>query len=251
MLEPILVSGSVALILSVICVVAWRAGVRRVRAEEEKKEMVPDAIVGRDYRRIFHDIKSPLTAVRMSADLLLLGWDSDTDVSHINNTTYEVGEAINEAVVRILKLMESVSSPDAVQEVNVAEVVRVCVYIYGKKAPISVVMQDGATIVCVPILLNRLVGNILSNAVRHRTPNSLVTISGEYSGIGFCVANSIANEVDCNSIWENADPASTSGMGIIKSIADELGLDVVIRCVKNGVGNGDDHNWVFEAEVTW
>jgi signal transduction histidine kinase len=251
MLESILVSGSVALILSVICIVAWRTGVRRVEAEKERMEMVPDAIIGRDYRRIFHDIKSPLTAVKLVGDLLICGWNKGKSIGDINADASELGQTILESSDKVLDLMKSVSTPDVVQEINIAEAIRTNMYICGKGAPVSVRVKEDAKIVCVPILFSRLLGNIFSNAVRHSIPNSLITVAGEYSGVGFCVTNSIRGHVDCNSLWESADPKGTTGLSIIKSLAEDLGLLVVIRCVRNGVGNGGDHTWVFEVEVSW
>lgn len=243
MLETILVSGAVALVLCVICLAAWNAASRRIlaekeqaRAEEERAKLVPDAIVGRDYRRLLHDIRGPLQTIRMAAGLLTLRGDSELD---------EVSASVTDCAKLIDGLVESINSMDLAQDMVIVDSIRNCAKLYGNGAEISIDVDREMELFCIPMVLDRMIGNIISNAAKHRARYSEVIIKGLDDGRGFSVVNKTSNRVDTESLWGIDKRKSGLGMGIIKSMAAELGVTVTAECTKAYKG------WLFRMEVKW
>jgi signal transduction histidine kinase len=241
--ETILVSGAMALILCIICMVAWSAAAKRILAEEEKNraereraKLVPDAIVGRDYRRILHDIRGPLSTIRIAAGVLRLKDDDELD---------EISIEVENCAKIIDNLVESINSMELAQGIAIVDSIRDCAFIYGNGADIVIDIDNDMALVCVPMLFDRLVGNIISNATKHRTAHSRVVIRGCNSGRGFVVINETSNPVNVSNLWSTDRRQNGLGMGIIRNVAAELGVVAAAKCTKAHKG------WTFQMEVTW
>lgn len=231
MLEEVLAAGAMALALSAVCLAAWLSGKRRVEAEQEIRRMMPDALVGKDYRRILHDAKGPLAAIRMSADVISMRGDQDLA---------QIGTEIKQCSEKINSLIESVNALELVQEVDLEDAIREGIYLYSCGTPVMSSVVSGTMIACIPVYLDRLIGNIISNAVRHRAPGSDVVVKPiKRNGKGFVVTNEVGHRVDCKDVGKG------EGLGIIKSSAWKLGARVRANCCKrNGV-------WWYKVEVMW
>jgi nitrogen fixation/metabolism regulation signal transduction histidine kinase len=215
----------------VICLAAWGSGVRRVEVELELEKLMPDAVVGKDYRRILHDVKCPLAAIRMSADVISMRGDQEL---------VQIGTEIKQCSEKINKLIESVNALELVQEIDLEDAIQEGIFLYGCGTPVMSSVVSGTKIACIPVYLDRLIGNIISNAVRHRTPGSDVVVKPvSKNGKGFVVTNEVNYRVGCK------DAGKGEGLGIIKASAWKLGARVRSSCCKR------DGGWWYRVEVTW
>jgi signal transduction histidine kinase len=242
----------VTLLLTTLCLILWRAGIARVEAEKARAEeeirrveaelarvkLAVDAVVGREMRRIAHDIKSILGAILLGAEML---FEAGCDLSEPD--IVDTSSGIRDCAERLQALVDSVGSPDVARDVELASAIQTATMLCGLGEPFVITVPHGQLVSCVPLALGRLLSNLVSNAVRHKVRDSLISVSPvSNGGLGFRVSNEVAGPIDCDAVWASED---SLGMSNIRELSASLGVDTVINC--EFVGG----KWIFNAIVIW
>ncbi len=186
---PIFEDGSVKYVLSLA-----RDITERKRAEEEQRRLTSE--LEGFARTVSHDLKSPLTSIKLAGETLARVWDRRDQVADVGAEIHRLADVIGistsqaEQLIRdLLALAVAGPEPEDITEVDVGETVGRL--IEEKKALIEdrgaqvIVEGDLGRVSAHPTHVYQLFGNLIDNAIRHNhgpKPRVLVRYLGEGPG---------------------------------------------------------------------
>jgi two-component system sensor histidine kinase KdpD len=147
-------------------------------AEAARAGEVRDAILA----AVSHDLRTPLTTIKTSASALRdphLALDDDARAELLAAIDSE-SDHLNALVGNLLDLGRLRSDALAVQRrpTHLAELVGALVHRLPHEQPVDVAVEDDLAADADPVLLERALANVLSNAFRYAPPDSQVAVRG-------------------------------------------------------------------------
>ena len=138
---------------------------------------------------VSHDLKTPLTSIKLAGDTLARTWEKRAEVEDIDAEIRRISEVIaicasqaEQLIGDLLSLAVAGQEPEEVSEVEVADVVRRVLedrdgLVKERNAEVRV-EGDLGTVTANPTHIYQLFGNLIDNAIRHNDkPRPLVEIS--------------------------------------------------------------------------
>lgn len=153
-----------------------RAEEENHRLEESKQRMLAD---------LSHDLKTPITTIQGYAKALELGLVGDEEKrAGYLKLIYSKATHVTELIDQIFQLtkLDRPDYPLVLQRVDLAELLREIAAEYYEPFESKAVQLDAENIPeevwveCDPVLVRRAVSNLLSNALKHNPPGTLVTV---------------------------------------------------------------------------
>ncbi|MHC4575678.1 MAG: histidine kinase [Planctomycetota bacterium] len=225
----------VAAVLVGQSLILWRVGVARARADRARIRLLADALAGRDLPRTIHDALSPLAAVVAGMEYVLENQFTLSE-EDLERTVRDALEA-TERTVRMLRGLVERSEP---REIHLAQAVHGAIVGHGADCPFRVAVSGGRLVRARPDSIDRLLGNLISNAARHRVPGTVVDVLPLRTGIA--IVNEVPGRVDPVRI---ANSTARTGMSNVRHLAESLGVAVAFDCVRVRKA------WVLRVEVRW
>lgn len=146
---------------------------RLARALSELADRVADFIEReRDFTRdASHELRTPLTVIRVATDLMLADPDTSARAQRSLARVQRAGrdmEAVIDAFLILAREADVVPQSETLQvrEIVDAEIERIRPLLVGKSVDIEVTDHGSAQLTAPPRVLNVMLGNLLSNAVR-------------------------------------------------------------------------------------
>ena len=132
---------------------------------------------------VSHELKTPLTSISGTAEIMGNGLVKQEDVPHFANIIYKEAQRLIALVGDIIKLSK-LEEPDMTEQkemVNMAEVVESVVETLevpaAKKNISFLVKTEDCVILGIPSILNEIVYNLCDNAVKYNVEKGKVTVS--------------------------------------------------------------------------
>ena len=198
-------------------------------------------------RDVSHEVRTPLARLQVAAESVELDASDEQSVQRIQREVQLIDQLVHDLLH--LSLSDQPLSAQRVENIAITNVIDGCVekaQILGKGASISILtdLEHPSTIVeGLPILLERAVDNLLTNAIRHAPPGSTVRICGSTHQSRYILVISDQGpgvpEKDLESIFDpfvrldSARQRTTGGFG--------LGLSLVRKIIW-------DHGGTVQAE---
>ncbi len=191
-----------------------------------------------------HDLRTPLAGLRVSVDAL-----SDAEASLSESDRRELLETIAASADRLDELITNLLDMSRLQAgavlahpvaTDVAEVVD-RVLIAAPNPRVTTRFPDALPPVDAdPALLERVIANLVSNALRYSPPDSPVTVSGRVDGAhvlldvqdaGPGIPRESRDEVfqPFHRVGAAADGGSGLGLAIVRGFSEAMGIDVELR----------------------
>lgn len=197
-----------------------------------------------------HDLRTPLTALRVSVDALSgPGQDlSEGDRAALLATVGSSVDRLDELITNLLDMSRLQAEAVLVQRrpTDVAEVVAGVLVAMGDGTRVRVDLPADLPLVDAdPILLERVVANLVSNALRYSPSDAMVDVSGADEGGGVVLrvrdhGPGIPQEerdtafVPFRRVGERADGGSGLGLAIVKGFAEAMDVDVLLGDAEGG-----------------
>jgi K+-sensing histidine kinase KdpD len=191
-----------------------------------------------------HDLRTPLAGLRVSIETLLSPSAdlSVADRTALLETIEDSAERLDELITNLLDMSRLQAGAVIAHPVStdVVEVVDRALLSFPDPR-ISVRLPDVLpTVTADPALLERMVANLVSNAVRYSPPDSPVEVSANHDSQ--CVVLTVADHgpgipaeqtarvfEPFQRVGAQADGGSGLGLAIVKGLAEAMGLDVELR----------------------
>ena len=132
---------------------------------------------------VSHELKTPLTAISGYAELIANGMTNGEDTIHFANEIHRGSERLQHLINDIIKLSELDDSELQLEfeEFDLFEAVKNCasnMQIYAEKSDVSLVVKgQGATVLANRMLIDELLYNLCSNAIRYNKRGGSVSMS--------------------------------------------------------------------------
>jgi signal transduction histidine kinase len=131
-----------------------------------------------------------------------------------------------EATERTVRMFRGLVERSEPTSVHLAEAIRGAIAGHGAGCPFVVRVPGGRLVRARPDALDRLLGNLVSNAARHRVPGTVVDVTA-VRGTGFAVSNEVAGRVDPDAVLRST---ARTGMSNVRRLAEVLGVSVSATC---------------------
>lgn len=181
-----------------------------------------------------HELRTPLSVIRTEVDVTLA--DPSASVTELR----QMGEVAREATDRADRLLNSLlflartqaSGLSVVQDVDLATLVRPAVTAVDSERSarqLTVDVTGGPAVVAGdPALLERVVGNLVENAVRHNVAGgSIEIVTGRGAAIGFVQVTSGGPVIDPRTVAELFEPFRQGERARTGHRGSGLGLSIV------------------------
>ena len=156
------------------------------RHEQNQKEFVSN---------VSHELKTPITAIRTTAEVLLAGAKNDEEVvDRFLNTIVSETDRLSALIDDLMEIARRDSGINKVEksEVNIAEIINravTAVLPQATQKEISVEINVPKTLVCYcdDIQIMQLVRNLVENAVKYTPSGGTVEVAAQESGSGHMI----------------------------------------------------------------
>lgn len=199
--------------------VLWLSGVKRSKIEKSNNALKDKAAVGEMVPKVTHDLKNLVFGQNMISRLLIEKSEEDGD-------TYSL-EAANASLTRLDAVNDflkdlSGTRPTVKKPVAIGSLVKRVVSSYGHYQVTLVIKCEFDTITD-GYKLERILSNLVSNALKHGTGNTRVVVSHKI----ITVENNV-NKPPGSNIWSEGYSSGSSGLGlsIVRRFVTELGLEI-------------------------
>jgi signal transduction histidine kinase len=194
---------------------------------------------------VAHELRGPLTTQRALLELALA--DPDTDAATWRELGEDVLAACREQERLLAACLALAGGPQRREPVDLAALAGAALQAHGRGSLTTVATLEPARTAGDPGLVERLVANLVSNAVRHNVPDGRIEVATRTgSGLAFLsVANTgpLVPAAQVHGLFQPFRRLSGEGVGvglaIVQAIADAQDATVTARA-RSGGGLGID-----------
>lgn len=220
---------SFVVLVFVTSLVIWELGNRQVRIEKEKQKLADRARLGANVADIAHDIRNLTTSQILLIQVLQQFVSNKEDLVLVDDALQQ-----SKCAQSYLSLL--LGTPDVAEDISLLAMTKKVARLYGSGLQALIKIEPSTIVYCSPLGLERLLGNLVSNAAKHGTGSYIRFIETPGS---LWVENRVdaplpisawTGDCEAKTVWEGL------GLRIVKGLAQKLNIGLSFEHVEHEDG---------------